>query len=75
MGCGKILQGKIRKGEEFLRTTTAWEDRSDKENENFLIIDKDRTKAVQIFVTRGLERLESRRQARATSSGSPAPRR
>lgn len=58
MGCGKILQGKIRKGEEFLRTTTAWEDRADKENENFVIAGKDRTKAVQIFVTRGLERLE-----------------
>ena len=58
MGCGKILQGKIRKGEEFLRTTTAWEDRAEKENENFVIAGKDRTKAVQIFVTRGLERLE-----------------
>lgn len=58
MGCGKILQGKIRKGEEFLRTATRWEDSSDKENENFSITESERTKAVQIFVTRGLERLE-----------------
>ena len=58
MGCGKILQGKIRKGEEFLRMATRWEDSSDKGNENFSITESERTKAVQIFVTRGLERLE-----------------
>ena len=58
MGCGKILQGKLRKGEEFLRTSTRWKDPTDKENEEFDIIDTERTKAVQINVTRGLERLE-----------------
>ena len=58
MGCGKILQGKIRKGEEFLRMATRWENPSDKENENFSVTESERTKAVQIFVTRGLERLE-----------------
>jgi|LSQX01.3.fsa_nt_gb GTP-binding protein len=58
MGCGKILQGKIRKGEDFLRMATRWEDSSDKENENFSVTESERTKAVQIFVTRGLERLE-----------------
>ncbi|MBL3540325.1 translational GTPase TypA [Aminivibrio sp.] len=58
MGCGKILQGKIRKGEEFLRMATRWEDPSDKANERFTITESERAKAVQIFVTRGLERLE-----------------
>ena len=58
MGCGKILQGKIRKGEEFLRMATRWENPSNKENENFSVTESERTTAVQIFVTRGLERLE-----------------
>ena len=58
MGCGKILQGKIRKGEEFLRMATRWEDPSDKDNENYSVTETERTRAVQIFVTRGLERLE-----------------
>ena len=58
MGCGKILQGKLRKGEEFLRTSTHWKDSTDKENEEFDIIGTERTRAVQINVTRGLERLE-----------------
>jgi len=58
MGCGKILQGKLRKGEEFLRMATRWEDPSDKDNENYSVTETERTRAVQIFVTRGLERLE-----------------
>jgi len=58
MGCGKILQGKLRKGEEFLRTSTRWKDSTDKESEEFDIIGTERTRAVQINVTRGLERLE-----------------
>ena len=58
MGCGKILEGKIRKGEEFLRMATRWEDPSDKDNENYSVTETERTRAVQIFVTRGLERLE-----------------
>ena len=58
MGCGKILQGKLRKGEEFLRMATRWEDPSDKDSENYSVTETERTRAVQIFVTRGLERLE-----------------
>jgi Predicted membrane GTPase involved in stress response len=37
---------------------TRWEDPSDKDNENYSVTETERTRAVQIFVTRGLERLE-----------------
>lgn len=58
MGCGKILAGTLRKGEDFLRTATRWEDPHDRENENFIITGTEVTKAIHIYVTHGLERLE-----------------
>ena len=58
MGCGKILQGKISRGVEFLRTATRWNDPREAEKSGFAVTGIERAKAVQIFVTRGLERLE-----------------
>ncbi|GAB1428964.1 hypothetical protein MASR2M17_23990 [Aminivibrio sp.] len=58
MGCGKIQSGTLRKGENFLRTATKWEDPTDRENENFVITGTEETKAVHIYVTSGLDRLE-----------------
>ncbi len=58
MGCGKILQGKIHRGDEFIRTTTAWEDRDDKSNQNYVITGREQARTAQLFVTRGLDRIE-----------------
>ncbi len=58
MGCGKIIQGRIRRGDEFVRISTAWEDKNDKDNQNYVVTDREPSRTVQIFVTHGLERVE-----------------
>ncbi|MGI6253980.1 MAG: translational GTPase TypA [Aminivibrio sp.] len=54
MGCGKILQGRITKGDEFLRMST----RFSSDGENWSVVGTEHARAAQIFVTRGLERIE-----------------
>ena len=56
MGCGKILQGKIARGDEFLRMS-AGPDPEDKDG--WSITGTEPARAAQIFVTRGLERIEA----------------
>lgn len=58
IGCGKILQGTIRKGEEFLRTATRW-DGEPGDCESFSIVETERTKAVQISMIQGLQHIEA----------------
>ncbi|HCL78376.1 MAG TPA: translational GTPase TypA, partial [Synergistaceae bacterium] len=52
IGCGKILQGRIRKGEEFLRTSTRWDQ---EDGTGFSIVGSELTKAVQVSMIQGLD--------------------
>lgn len=56
IGCGKILQGKIRRGEEFLRTSTRWDQ---EDGSGFSIVAFELTKAVQISMIQGLDHIEA----------------
>lgn len=56
IGCGKILQGKIRRGEEFLRTSTRWDQ---EDGSGFSIVASELTKAVQISMIQGLDHIEA----------------
>lgn len=57
MGCGKILQGKIGKGDEFLRMSAR--DNSEEEGPGWTVTETESARAAQIFITRGLERIET----------------
>ncbi|MDR1048524.1 MAG: GTP-binding protein, partial [Synergistaceae bacterium] len=56
IGCGKILQGGIRKGEPFLRTSTKW--RSAGRGEGWEVTGSESARVAQLWVTRGLSRVE-----------------
>ena len=56
IGCGKILQGSIKSGEQFLRTSTKWNS-NDRVGNDWSITGSEITRAAQIWVTRGLERV------------------
>ena len=57
IGCGKILQGRIRKGDPFVRVSTRW--RSTQHDEgNWDITGTENARVAQLWVTRGLERTE-----------------
>ncbi|MCB9768295.1 MAG: translational GTPase TypA [Candidatus Omnitrophica bacterium] len=57
IGCGRVLRGKLKKGQTFRQTMTAW-----KEAGNLLAgwdeVEKTNEKAVHLWETRGLERAE-----------------
>lgn len=54
IGCGKVLQGKIKVGESFLRTSTRWDDKA---NRKWSVVGTETARAAQIWVTRGLDRV------------------
>ncbi|WP_347712361.1 translational GTPase TypA [uncultured Fretibacterium sp.] len=57
IGCGKILQGRIRKGDSFVRVSTKW--RSTQHDEgSWDITGTENARVAQLWVTRGLERTE-----------------
>ena len=57
IGCGKILQGRIRKGDPFVRVSTRW--RSTQHDEgSWDITGTENARVAQLWVTRGLERTE-----------------
>ncbi|MDR1977773.1 MAG: translational GTPase TypA [Synergistaceae bacterium] len=58
IGCGKILQGSIRKGEPFLRTSTKWLT-ADHSGSEWKITGTENARVAQLWVTRGLERVEA----------------
>ena len=55
IGCGKILQGTLRKGDKLLRTHTRW---TDYEQTNWEIVSKDTSSCTHMYVTNGLDRTE-----------------
>ena len=57
IGCGKILQGHIRKGEAFTRVSTKWNS-TDHSGTDWQITGKENAKVAQLWVTRGLDRTE-----------------
>ena len=67
IGCGKITQGSIRKGESFLRTSTRWlpsnraysSGESGSDEPGWEITGTESARAAQLWVTRGLERIEA----------------
>ena len=56
IGCGKVLQGSLRQGEEFIRTTSRWFDPRKQEGD-WEVTDSSREKAAQMWITRGLDRV------------------
>ena len=63
IGCGKILQGHIRKGEPFVRVSTKWNstDHSGDDTHpgaSWQITGTENARVAQLWVTRGLERVE-----------------
>jgi GTP-binding protein len=57
IGCGKILQGNIRKGDSFLRTSTRWLS-NDHSGDNWEVTGTENARVAQLWVTRGLDRVE-----------------
>ena len=56
IGCGKVLQGSLQLGSEFVRTSSRWLD-SHKQDGDWEVTGNSREKAAQMWVTRGLERV------------------
>ncbi|MBQ9419904.1 MAG: translational GTPase TypA [Synergistaceae bacterium] len=57
IGCGKILQGHIKKSEPFVRVSTKWNS-NDHSGDDWQITGKEHAKVAQLWVTRGLDRVE-----------------
>ncbi|MFC2593973.1 MAG: GTP-binding protein, partial [Fretibacterium sp.] len=57
IGCGKILQGRIRKGDPFVRVSTRWRS-TQHDEDNWDITGTENARVAQLWVTRGLERTE-----------------
>lgn len=57
IGCGKILQGSIKKGDPFVRVSTKWHS-TDHSGDDWSITGTENAKVTQLWVTRGLERTE-----------------
>jgi GTP-binding protein len=57
IGCGKILQGHIKKGEPFVRVSTKWNS-TDHSGSDWTITGTENARVAQLWVTRGLERVE-----------------
>ena len=57
IGCGKILQGHIRKGDPFVRVSTKW-NTTDHTGTDWTTTGQENARVVQLWVTRGLERGE-----------------
>jgi GTP-binding protein len=57
IGCGRVLEGTHRRGEELVRTSTRWtgQDRGDTDWE---VTGTENTRSAHLWVTRGLERQE-----------------
>jgi len=55
VGCGRILQGKIRKGDTIVRTSTRWQDKDKGEWE---ITGRELAKVSHLWVTKGLKPVE-----------------
>lgn len=55
IGCGKILQGTLKKGDRILRTHTRW---TDYEQTNWEVVSQQTSQCTHLYVTSGLSRSE-----------------
>ena len=55
IGCGRILQGTLKKGDKILRTHTRWKDY---EQTDWEVVSTDTSTCTHLYVTRGLDRAE-----------------
>jgi len=56
IGCGKILQGALRKGDKIVRTHTRW---TDYEQTSWEVVSVDQSVCTHLYVTNGLDRTET----------------
>ncbi|WP_024821586.1 MULTISPECIES: translational GTPase TypA [Aminobacterium] len=57
IGCGRVLQGSLHKGEDFLRYSTRWKNNRQKKD-GWEVYSEEKTRSVQMWVTHGLDRRE-----------------
>jgi len=57
LGCGRVLQGTLKKGEAFVKTITHWRDTAAQE-EGWEIVGQSNEKVVALWVMRGVTRVE-----------------
>jgi len=57
IGCGRVLEGRHRRGEEFTRTSTRWKGLG-RGDDDWEIVGIEHTRSNHLWVTRGLEREE-----------------
>lgn len=55
IGCGRILQGTLHKGDKILRTHTRW---TDYDQTNWEVVSTDTSNCSHLYVTNGLDRTE-----------------
>jgi len=55
IGCGRILQGTLKKGDRILRTHTRW---TDYEQTDWKVVSTDTSACTHLYVTKGLDRAE-----------------
>lgn len=58
IGCGRVLQGTLKKGEEFFRHYTRWKD-SANQSLGYDVVGTSKEKGVHLWVTRGLQRADT----------------
>ena len=57
IGCGRVLEGTHRRGEELVRTSTRWTGR-ERGDSDWEVVGTQNTRSAHLWVTRGLEREE-----------------
>jgi GTP-binding protein len=58
IGCGRVLSGTLNKGDEFTRFVMRWKD-SSRQEDGWEFVGSSKAKAVHLWVTRGLQRVEA----------------
>jgi GTP-binding protein len=58
IGCGRVLRGTLKKGEEFTRFVTRWKDTFN-QDAGWDFVGSSKEKGVHLWVTRGLQRVEA----------------
>ncbi|MBK7143226.1 MAG: translational GTPase TypA [bacterium] len=58
IGCGRVLRGKLKKGEGFTRFVTAQND-DDAEGKGFSVVSVSKAQSTQMWVTRGQKRVDA----------------
>lgn len=57
IGCGRILSGTLHKNDSFIHSHTKWND-EDHHDKGWTVVSSNQEKAVHLWVTRGLKRVE-----------------